>query len=172
MGVALGTAVYSVDGRNLEAVVGDLLREERFTIAVAESCTGGLLTSRLTDVPGSSAYVERGFMCYSNRSKVELLGVSEALLAGHGAVSEPVAQAMAGGARLKAGTNVGVGITGIAGPDGGTPDKPVGTVAIAVDVDGEIRVRTFQFIGGREQVKFQATQAALNMLRLLLQDER
>jgi nicotinamide-nucleotide amidase len=172
MGVALGTAVYSVDGRNLEAVVGDLLREKRFTIAVAESCTGGLLTSRLTDVPGSSAYVERGFMCYSNRSKVELLGVSEALLAGHGAVSEPVAQAMAGGARLKAGTDVGVGITGIAGPDGGTPDKPVGTVAIAVDVDGEIRVRTFQFIGGREQVKFQATQAALNMLRLLLQDER
>ena len=97
LGAALGTAVYSVDGRNLEAVVGDLLREKRLTIAVAESCTGGLLTSRLTDVPGSSAYVERGFMCYSNRSKVELLGVTEALLAEHGAVSEPVAQAMAGG---------------------------------------------------------------------------
>ena len=107
-------------------------------------------------------------MCYSNRSKVELLGVTEALLAEHGAVSEPVAQAMAEGARTRAATDVGIGITGIAGPDGGTPDKPVGTVAIAVDVDGEIRVRTFQFIGGREQVKFQASQAALNMLRLML----
>jgi len=166
----LGTAVYSLDGRNLESVVGDLLRERGLTIAVAESCTGGLLTSRLTDVPGSSAYVERGFMCYSNRSKVELLGVDESVLAEHGAVSEAVAQAMAAGARMRAGTNVGIGITGIAGPDGGTPDKPVGTVAIALDVDGVTRVRTFQFIGGREQVKFQATQAALNMLRLLLED--
>ena len=166
----LGTAVYSLDGRNLESVVGDLLRERGLTIAVAESCTGGLLTSRLTDVPGSSAYVERGFMCYSNRSKVELLAVDESVLAEHGAVSEAVAQAMAAGARMRAGTNVGIGITGIAGPDGGTPDKPVGTVAIALDVDGVTRVRTFQFIGGREQVKFQATQAALNMLRLLLED--
>jgi len=171
LGEVLGTAVYSVDGRNLEAVVGDLLRERRFTIAVAESCTGGLLTSRLTDVPGSSAYVERGFMCYSNRSKVELLGVSEALLAGHGAVSEPVARAMAEGARTRAATDVGIGVTGIAGPDGGTPDKPVGTVAIAIDIGGGSHARTFRFIGGREQVKFQASQAALNMLRLMLQDD-
>ena len=137
-------------------------------MAVAESCTGGLLTSRLTDVPGSSAYVERGVVCYSNRSKVELLGVPDAILSEHGAVSEPVAQAMAEGARARAGTDVGIGITGIAGPDGGTPDKPVGTVAIAVVVGGETRVRTFQFVGGREQVKFQASQAALNMLRLML----
>ena len=122
----LGPAVYSADGRNLEVVVGDLLREKHFTVAVAESCTGGLLASRLTDVPGSSAYVERGFVCYSNRSKVELLGVPEMLIAEHGAVSEPVAQAMAEGARARAGTNVGIGITGIAGPDGGTPAKPVG----------------------------------------------
>ena len=166
----LGNAVYSSDGRNLENVVGDLLRAKGWTIAAAESCTGGLLMSRLTDVPGSSAYVERGFVCYSNRAKVELLGVPEALLIEHGAVSEPVAQAMATGARTRAGSDVGVGITGIAGPDGGTPAKPVGTVAIAVDVKGEPRVRTFQFIGGREQVKFQATQAAMNMLRLLLGD--
>jgi nicotinamide-nucleotide amidase len=164
----LGNAVYSIDGRNLENVIGDLLRTSGFTIAAAESCTGGLLMSRLTDVPGSSAYVERGFVCYSNRSKVELLGVPDALLTEHGAVSEPVAQAMAAAARTRAGADVGIGITGIAGPDGGTPAKPVGTVAIAVDVRGELRVRTFQFIGGREQVKFQATQAALNMLRLLL----
>jgi nicotinamide-nucleotide amidase len=165
----LGNAVYSVDGRTLEVVVGDLLREKQFTVAVAESCTGGLLTSRLTDVPGSSAYVERGFVCYSNRSKVELLGVSNALLAEHGAVSDPVAQAMAAGARAQSGTNVGIGVTGIAGPDGGTPEKPVGTVSIAVIVDGETRVRTFKFVGGREQVKFQASQAAMNMLRLMLE---
>jgi len=165
----LGPAVYSVDGRTLEVVVGDLLRERHFTVAVAESCTGGLLTSRLTDVPGSSAYVERGFVCYSNRSKVELLGVPDALLAEHGAVSDPVARAMAEGARSRSGTHVGIGITGIAGPDGGTPEKPVGTVSIAVIVDGETRVRTFAFVGGREQVKFQASQAAMNMLRLILE---
>jgi nicotinamide-nucleotide amidase len=164
----LGPAIYSIDGRNLETVIGDLLRARNITIAAAESCTGGLLTSRLTDVPGSSAYVDRSFVCYSNQSKIDLLAVPETMLAQHGAVSEPVATAMAEGARARAGTDVGIGITGIAGPDGGTPDKPVGTVVIAVDVSGERRVRTFRFIGGREQVKFQATQAALNMLRVML----
>jgi nicotinamide-nucleotide amidase len=164
----LGSAVYSTDGRNLEVVIGDLLRSKHWTVAVAESCTGGLLTSRLTDAPGSSAYVERGFVCYSNRSKVELLGVPEPLLSEHGAVSEPVAQAMAEGARARGGTNVGIGVTGIAGPDGGTPQKPVGTVSISVVADGDRRVRTFHFVGAREQVKFQASQAALNMLRLML----
>jgi nicotinamide-nucleotide amidase len=169
----LGSSVYSVDGRNLETVVGDLLKRRGLTVAAAESCTGGLLLSRLTDVPGSSAYVDRGFVCYSNASKVELLGVPETLLAAHGAVSEPVAKAMASGARTRAATNVAIGVTGVAGPDGGTAEKPVGTVAIAVDVEGDVRVRTFQFIGGREQVKFQASQAALNMLRLmLLESER
>jgi nicotinamide-nucleotide amidase len=164
----LGPAVYSTDGRPLEAVVGDLLRERHLTIAVAESCTGGLLASRLTDVPGSSDYVERGVVCYSNRSKTELAGVPEAMIAEHGAVSEPVALAMAEGIRTRAGTNIGIGVTGIAGPGGGSPEKPVGTVAIAVVVDGERRVRTFQFIGGREMVKFQGAQSALNMTRLLV----
>jgi nicotinamide-nucleotide amidase len=167
----LGSSVYSDDGRTLEVVVGDLLRARQFTVGVAESCTGGLLMSRLTDVPGSSTYVERGFVCYSNASKIELLDVPEDLLAVHGAVSEPVARAMASGARTRAGTDVGIGVTGIAGPDGGTPDKPVGTVAVAVDVRGDVRVRTFQFIGGRDQVKFQGSQAALNMLRLMLEDD-
>jgi nicotinamide-nucleotide amidase len=162
----LGPSVYSSDGRSLEAVVGDLLRQHTLTIAVAESCTGGLLASRLTDVPGSSDYVERGVVCYSNRSKTELAGVPTALIAEHGAVSEPVARAMAEGIRSRAGTNVGIGITGIAGPGGGTPEKPVGTVSVAVIVDDETRVRTFQFIGGRDMVKFQAAQAALNMTRL------
>ena len=165
---ALGDAVYSVDGRALEAIVGDRLRARRWTIAVAESCTGGLLASRLTDVPGSSDYVERGAVCYSNRAKTEWLGVSEALIAEHGAVSEAVAEAMAAGIRSRAGTNVGVSVTGIAGPGGGTPEKPVGTVAVAVKTDDDARVRTFQFVGGREMVKFQASQAALNMVRLML----
>jgi nicotinamide-nucleotide amidase len=162
----LGPSVYSTDGRSLESVVGDLLRQHALTIAVAESCTGGLLASRLTDVPGSSDYVERGVVCYSNRAKTELAGVPAALIAEHGAVSEPVAKAMAEGIRSRAGTNIGIGITGIAGPGGGTPEKPVGTVSVAVIVDDETRVRTFQFIGGREMVKFQAAQAALNMTRL------
>jgi len=165
---ALGHSVYSIDGRPLEAVVGELLRERHLTIAVAESCTGGLLASRLTDVPGSSEYVELGVVCYSNTSKTELAGVPASLIAEHGAVSEPVARAMADGIRQRAGTSIGVGVTGIAGPGGGTEQKPVGTVSIAVAGDGETRVRTFQFIGGREMVKFQASQSALNMTRLLV----
>ena len=119
-------------------------------------------------MPGSSDYVERGAVCYSNRAKTEWLGVTEALLARHGAVSEQVAEAMAAGIRSRAGVTVGVGVTGIAGPGGGTAEKPVGTVAIAVQTDDDARVRTFQFTGGREMVKFQASQAALNMVRLLL----
>jgi nicotinamide-nucleotide amidase len=169
----LGPSLYSVDGRSIEAVVGDLLRRSVATVAVAESCTGGLLASRLTDVPGSSDYFDRGVVCYSNAAKVALAGVDGALIAAHGAVSEPVAEAMADGIRHAAATNVGVGITGIAGPGGGTEAKPVGTVAIAVVADrpghGDDRqVRTFQFFGAREQVKFQAAQAAMNMLRLIL----
>jgi nicotinamide-nucleotide amidase len=164
----LGPAVYSTDGRPLEAVVGSMLRDRHWTIAAAESCTGGLLMSRLTDVPGSSAYVDRGVVCYSNESKVELLGVPASLIAEHGAVSEPVARAMAEGARAMARTDVGIGITGIAGPAGGTPEKPVGTVSIAVATAAGINVRTFQFIGGRALVNFQSTQSAMNMLRLMM----
>ena len=164
----LGDAIYSVNGLGLETVVGNLLRDHKMTIATAESCSGGLLSSRLTDVPGSSDYVQQGVVCYSNQSKTDWLGVPPALIAEHGAVSEPVAAAMAAGIRAKTSAAVGVGITGIAGPGGGTPEKPVGTVAIAVSVPGEERVRTFQFFGGRDMVKFQSTQAALNMLRLML----
>jgi len=164
----LGVSVYSVDGRPLEAVVGEMLRQRKMTIAVAESCSGGLLASRLTDVPGSSDYVERGVVCYSNRAKTELLGVPEAMIAEYGAVSEPVATWMAESIASRAQTNAGVGITGIAGPGGGTPQKPVGTVVVAVTVDGKTTVRTLALIGGREMVKFQSSQAALNMLRLML----
>jgi nicotinamide-nucleotide amidase len=164
----LGDSVYSVDGSPLEAVVGRQLKERKLTVAAAESCTGGLLSSRLTDVPGSSEYVEAGVVCYSNRSKVQWVGVPEALITEHGAVSEPVARAMAAGIRERAGVSVGIGITGIAGPGGGTPEKPVGTVAIAVICGAAAQVRTFQFFGDRPLVKFQSSQAALNMLRLML----
>jgi nicotinamide-nucleotide amidase len=164
----LGTTIYSVDGRQLEAVIGDLVRDKRLTLAVAESCSGGLLASRITDVPGSSEYFDRGVVCYSNRAKEEMLGVPAALIAAHGAVSEPVASAMAGGIAERSGSDIGIGITGIAGPGGGTPEKPVGTVAIAVKTPSATQIRTFQFLGGRDMVKFQSAQAAMNMLRLML----
>ena len=170
----LGDIVYSTDGRPLEAVVGDLLRERALRLAVAESCSGGLLASRVTDIPGSSEYFDRGVVCYSNRAKIDMAGVPEAVLAAHGAVSEPVAVAMAQGIRARSGAEVGIGVTGIAGPGGGTPEKPVGTVCVAVVVKidspggDEQWVRTFQFVGGRELVKYQSATAAMNMLRLML----
>jgi nicotinamide-nucleotide amidase len=164
----LGMDVYSRDGTSMEQVVGNLLVERNWRIAVAESCTGGLITSRLTDVPGSSRYVERGVVAYTNESKVALLGVAAALIDEHGAVSEPVAIAMAEGIRMRAATNVGIGVTGIAGPGGGTPEKPVGTVAVAAAAADLVRSRLFRFIGDREHVKFQASQAALDMVRRML----
>ena len=167
---ALGSTIYSVDGQLLEAVIGDLLRKRQLKIAVAESCSGGLLSSRLTDIPGSSDYFDRGAVCYSNLAKEEWLGVPHELIAAHGAVSEPVASAMADGIAARAGADVGVGITGVAGPGGGTPEKPVGMVAIAVTTPSAKQVRTFRFVGGRDMVKFQSAQAAMNMLRLMLLD--
>lgn len=165
----LGLDLFSVDGEEMPQIVGALLRARGLRIAVAESCTGGLVMSRLTDVPGSSDYVERGVVVYSNQSKIDLLGVPESLLEAHGAVSEPVAEAMASGMARTAGTSLALGITGIAGPSGGTPTKPVGTVAIAAAwVRGgttNTRTRMFNFFGGRELVKFQASQAALDMIR-------
>ena len=163
----MGPDIVSVDGREIEAVVGDLLRERRWHVALAESCTGGLATSRLTDMPGSSDYVERSVVAYSNRSKIELLGVDEAAIAEHGAVSEPVAAAMATGIRDRARADVGVGITGIAGPGGGSEQKPVGTVCIAV-AGRDTRVRTFRFPGGREMVKALSANTAIDMLRRVL----
>jgi nicotinamide-nucleotide amidase len=169
---ALGNVVFSTDGRFLEEVVGDLLKARRLTIAAAESCTGGLLMSRLTDVPGSSAYVRGGVVVYSNDLKTTLVDVPAASIGAHGAVSEPVALAMAEGARSRTGAHIGVGITGIAGPEGGTPEKPVGTVAIAVVApESASHVRTFSFPGGRAQVKHQATQAAMDMVRRVVNGE-
>jgi nicotinamide-nucleotide amidase len=167
----------STDGTGLEAVVGELLRARGWWVAFAESCTGGLATSRMTDVPGSSEYVERSIVAYSNRAKIELLGVPEALIAEHGAVSEAVALAMASGIRTRAGVNVGVGITGIAGPGGGSEQKPVGTVCIAIagatgetsdEAGSASKVRTFRFPGGREMVKAMSANWAIDMLRRFL----
>ena len=168
---ALGDDLVSADGTVLEAVVGDLLRARGWWVAFAESCTGGLVTSRMTDIPGSSEYVERSIIAYSNRAKIELLGVPEGLISQHGAVSEDVALAMAAGIRTRAGVDVGVAVTGIAGPGGGSSQKPVGTVCIAVDGpltekgSGIRKVRTFRFPGGREMVKALSATWAIDMLR-------
>jgi nicotinamide-nucleotide amidase len=167
----LGADVFSTDGRTMEQVVGESLAARGLRIAIAESCTGGLLTSRLTDVPGSSRYVERAFVTYANEAKQDLLGVPAETLAQHGAVSEPVAVAMASGVRERSGVDLGVGVTGIAGPSGGTPEKPVGTVAIAVAGANGTGSRLFRFHGEREQVKFQASQAALDMVRRMMATE-
>ena len=166
---ALGADVFSTDGRGMEELVGSMLRERGLTIAAAESCTGGLLMSRLTDISGSSDYVAGGLVLYSNALKASVGLVPADLIEAHGAVSEPVAAAMAEGVRERSGADVCIGITGIAGPGGGTPQKPVGTVAIAVLVPGApVRVRTVWVHGGRTQVKFNATQAALDMVRRAL----
>ena len=159
--------LFSSDGRSMEEVVGTVLRERGWRIALAESCTGGLATSRLTDVAGSSDYVERSVVVYSNASKIDLLGVPAALIEQHGAVSEPVAEAMARGIRTRAQVDIGVGITGIAGPGGGSEAKPIGMVCIAV-VSDETLVRTFRFPGNRELVKTFAAFTAIDMVRRVL----
>ena len=165
IGALLGGDCYGRDGETLEMVVGRMLLERQLTLAVAESCTGGLLGHRLTSVPGSSAYFERGVLAYSNRAKEELLGVPESILRAHGTVSGPCAEAMARGVATLAGAPCALAVTGIAGPDGGTPTKPVGTVFVGLAVRGETLARRFYFSGDRAAVKWQSTQAALDMLR-------
>lgn len=161
----LGAAVYGTDARTLEAAAGEALVRRRQTVAVAESCTGGSVLDRLTDVPGSSRYVLLGVVAYHNRMKTNLLGVSPALLARHGAVSAPVARAMARGARSASGATVGLAITGIAGPDGGTARKPVGLVYMAIADRRRTVVKRWQFHGDRRVIKDRAVQAALDWLR-------
>ncbi len=166
---ALGPDVFSTDGRPMEEILGELLLDRQLTIAAAESCTGGLMMSRLTDVPGSSAYVAGGVVVYSNDLKTSLAGVDQALIVEHGAVSEPVASALAHGIKSRTGASIGVGITGIAGPSGGTAQKPVGTVCIAVIApDASSHVRTFLLFGNRTMIKFWSSQYAMNMVRKAL----
>ena len=165
---ALGVDCYGRDAETLELVVGRRLLERGLTLAVAESCTGGLLGHRLTNVPGSSAYFERGVLVYSNRAKQELLGVPDEVLRAHGAVSAACAEAMARGIVERAGAACGLAITGIAGPDGGTPAKPVGTVFVGLALDGVVTSRHLRLAGDRARVKWQSTQGALDMLRRAL----
>jgi len=161
----VGDALYGEDGVDLAAVVLDLCREKGLTIGVAESCTGGLLGARLTAIPGSSDVVVGGVIAYSNELKSALLDVPPGVLAHQGAVSDPVVRAMASGARAATGASVGVAITGIAGPGGGSEEKPVGTVWIASDLGGAVESRRLRLIGDRAEVRQRAAQAALEMVR-------
>ncbi|HEU4683565.1 MAG TPA: competence/damage-inducible protein A [Nitrospira sp.] len=150
----------------MEEVVGRLLTDKKLTLALAESCTGGLIGHRLTQVPGSSSYVDRGIVCYSNQAKIDLLGVEPRLIERHGAVSAEVAEAMAKGARERSGTSVGLSVTGIAGPGGATATKPVGLVYIGLSAaGGETLTKEYRFHGERTVIKQRASQAALDLLR-------
>ena len=158
---------HHISGHNddcLEKVVGRYLRERKWKLATAESCTGGLLSRKIAAIAGASDYLDRGFVTYSNQAKMDLLGVSGELLEKYGAVSEQVALAMAEGACRQAPVEVGVSITGIAGPSGGTPEKPVGTVFIACIGPGKKKVERYLFGGTRDQIQESAAQAALVLL--------
>jgi nicotinamide-nucleotide amidase len=158
--------IFAEGQDSMEAVVGRLLTTQGLTLAVAESCTGGLISHRLTQVPGSSAYVDRSAVCYSNRAKTDMLGVPAELIARHGAVSQEVAAAMATGIRERAAVSVGLSVTGIAGPGGATATKPVGLVCVGLDGGGGDAVtREFRFHGDRSVIKQRSSQAALDLLR-------
>jgi nicotinamide-nucleotide amidase len=161
----LGVAVFSFNGETMEEVVGKLLTERGLTVSLAESCTGGLIAERLTDMPGSSKYFLEGAVTYSNGAKISRLGVKSETLDRFGAVSAETAEEMAVGMRERAQTDFAVSITGIAGPDGGSEEKPVGTVFIALaDAEG-VRSMKFVFPGDRYLIRWRSSQAALDFLR-------
>jgi nicotinamide-nucleotide amidase len=162
---ALGPAVFATDGETMEEIVGRMLNERRETVAVAESCTGGLIGMRLTEVPGSSSYFMEGAVTYANEAKMRALGVSERTLLAHGAVSPETAEEMARGMRERAGTDHAVSVTGIAGPGGGSEEKPVGTVFVGYAGPGGSKSMKFLLPGDRELVRWRASQAALDYLR-------
>lgn len=157
--------IYGTDSDTMEAVAGNLLVKKHLTVSLAESCTGGLATSRLTDIPGSSDYVMGSIVCYSNKVKMEEVYVPERTIAEFGAVSEQTAKAMAAGIRTKINTDIGIGITGIAGPDGATPNKPVGLVYIGIDGPLGLFCYKYIFNGERINIKYRTSQAALDILR-------
>ncbi len=164
----LGPCLFSEGDETMEEVVGQLLSSRKWTIGLAESCTGGLIAHRITEVPGSSGYLERGTVTYSNKAKEELLGIARALLRKNGAVSAQVAEAMAKGIRAKSRVDLGVSVTGIAGPGGGSAKKPVGLVYMAIDGPQGRKSQRCQFGGDRTEIKFRSSQAALNMIRCYL----
>jgi nicotinamide-nucleotide amidase len=158
--------VYSRNGQSLEATIGWLLSEQNGHLSTAESCTGGLLAQRVTAVSGSSKYFVGGFVTYSDELKTRLLGVHPDLIRVHGAVSEPVARAMAIGSRNVMRSTYGLSVTGFAGPLGGTEDNPIGTVYVGLANGKECEVKRFQWAGGdRDRIRVLAAQAALDMLR-------
>lgn len=148
----------------LEHQLGELLKMHKLTLATAESCTGGLIVNRITNVPGSSEYFERGIITYSNESKIELLKVSRETIEQHGAVSSKTAEAMAKGIKNLAHTDLGLGVTGIAGPSGGTPEKPVGLVHIALASNRGVIHKKFNFTGTRLEIKQQTAEAGLKII--------
>ena len=169
----LAPYVYADNVDTMESVVGRLLSQQSLTLAVAESCTGGLIGHRLTQVPGSSGYFEGGVICYSNRMKQDWLAVREPLLRQHGAVSAEVAEAMARGVKARSGSSLGLSVTGIAGPGGATSDKPVGLVYVGLATpDGEARTKEFRFHGPRDMIKLRSSQAALDCVRRWLLERR
>lgn len=164
----LGRLIYGADDETLESVAGKLLRARKRTLSVAESCTGGLIQHRLTEMPGSSDYFVGGVVSYANALKSAVLSVPPALLKNRGAVSREAAAAMADGVRRLTGSHLGLAVTGIAGPSGGTQQKPVGLVYIALATSRSTLAQKFLFSGSRTTIKFKASQAALNLLRLYL----
>ena len=165
MALALGEHLYSALGETLEDICARMLTENRATIAAAESCTGGMVAERLTNIPGSSTFFVGGVVCYSNELKTSMVGVPAELIEAKGAVSPEVARALADGIRRRTGATLGVGITGIAGPGGGTPEKPVGLVFIAIADERGPKEKEFRFFGDRDRIRQQATQSALDLVR-------
>jgi nicotinamide-nucleotide amidase len=168
MRAIFGERIFGTDDASLESVIGNMLSSHGETVATAESCTGGLLSSRITDIAGSSAYFLGGAVCYTASAKSDLAGVDPALIAAHGEVSEEVARALAEGIRARFGSTYGVGITGIAGPGGGSAEKPVGTVHIAVAAADGTQHRKLLWQGPRTIIKWFSTQWALDMLRVTI----
>jgi nicotinamide-nucleotide amidase len=161
----LGHALFAEGEETMDTVVARLFREREMTLALAESCTGGLIAKRITDLPGSSAYFVQGIVAYANDAKERLLGVPAELLLNVGAVSREVAEAMAQGVRERAGCDLGLAVTGVAGPDGGSAEKPVGTVYIALADAQGCRVERFRFGGNRDKVRIRTAVTALDWLR-------
>ena len=166
----LGDAVYSISGEDMETLVIRQCRDKGIILSVAESCTGGLLSDLITDVPGSSSVFKEGYIVYSNEAKVRELKVEPEIISCYGAVSSETVEAMAMGLKNKTGADITVGISGIAGPDGATPEKPVGLVYVAVLYKNKIRVQKINFDRGRKKNKEYAARTALNLIRLMIKD--
>jgi len=161
----LGDSIFTIGDETLEEVLVKLLTAKKQTLAIAESCTGGLLANRITNVAGASAVLLAGYICYANEAKIDMLGVDPKLIKEQGAVSEQVARAMAEGARKRAGSTYALATTGVAGPSGGSREKPVGTVYVALASEREIKVKKLFFPSDRETFKQLVAQAAFEMLR-------